>query len=722
MSYSPWMGHLMVGGTPGNYGTVKFLLDETDAAADHGFRVQVAIAGQGRDPASFEVEVFTNLNRRDFARLHEAVDQANQPTSYWISHPMQHAGQSFGNLVYTADLAVRKCGAYRLTARYRLRGSSTWWWHNDFTPFAGAGRQRDCAVLVSPRKAATVSLYEANALTIEATQGGDYENRSTLDDFLSTHDFDGFNPFHVGYIRATLGFNALWLMPVSPHTRWRWDAQAWNWGPNDSPGSPYASRDYWSINPWLADNSEPARAMQLFQWVVEEAEAAGVDVFVDVALNHAGRDVIYGEGAVRLGLCAAGERDAWIREVRPVWCTRGVEFRDGWAVPHYRLPAANGFECAVWAPADRLGEHVWDDANVDWFFGNYSALGPKPFGDARDYWGNPARHKDPDGNAEDERDLFYTPLDGDSETAKLWRYFAFLFPYWIEQTQGRLAGTRADFAQGLPNHAWEFIVNTTRQARWDFIFLAEVLDPDRVQYRLNKVFDVLTTKDHHLYRRTDVTMPELFASLEAEAGLFGGEALVMHNGTSHDEEGNPERWVMTARYAVAASLYGVPMVFMGQPLGQGHKQAFRESWAHMYDWWTAPDEERSAIAGMYKRINDARNASPELMERQRYFLSTRAGGFRDRIFSVARWIDTGSTDSVVLVFVNLSSTDGDASTFRIPDVIRLAGEYQAVNLVADDPGAHLWPASRTAQDIYTNGVFVQFSLPNEVQYLRLVRV
>ncbi len=583
-------------------------------------------------------------------------------------------------------------------------------------------RHRDCAIVVSPRKAATVRLYEANALTVEATQGGDYENRSTLDDFLSTHDFDAFNPFHVGYVSSTLGFNTLWLMPIFPQTRWCWDRVHWTWGANQSPGSPYAARDYWSVNPWLADNAEPERALELFRLLVEEADAAGVDVFLDVALNHAGRDVVFGEGAVELGLCSAAERDAWIREVRPGWCTRGVEFRDGWAVPHYRSPAANGFECAVWAPGDRLNEHVWDDANVDWFFGDYSSLGPKPFQQAHDYHGRPVAHADGRGSAEDERDLFYTDLSAAQQTADLWRYFAQLFPFWLKQTAGKLAGIRADFAQGLPNPLWEYIVNKTRQARWDFVFLAEVLDPDCIQYRLNKVFDVLTTKDHYLYRKSDLSMSEVFGSLEAEARLFGADCIVMHNGTSHDEEGNPDQWVMTARYAVAAALYGAPMVFMGQPLGQGAKLAFREAWVNLYDQWSQFDPERESVARMYLRINSARMHAPELTATQRYFLSTMQGGFAERIFAVARWRDAGAVDSVVLACVNLNAAEGGAATFRLPDGLRLEGQYQAVNLVAADPHGPLWPAARSAADLRAHGVYVQFSLPNEVQYLRLTNV
>lgn len=35
---------------------------------------------------------------------------------------------------------------------------------------------------------------------------------------------------------------------------------------------------------------------------------------------------------------------------------------------------------------------------------------------------------------------------------------------------------------------------------------------------------------------------------------------------------------MAARYAVAAASYGVPMVYMGQPLGVPYKVDFQNSW------------------------------------------------------------------------------------------------------------------------------------------------
>lgn len=709
--YRPWMGNLTVDRLSGNYGTRKYFLDET-ISPRKSIEVQVEIAAGGFAPEDFQVEVFTNLNRRDHVKPFEPLAESGNASSYWMNLPMVFSGRKGDNFVFQTAIQLQKCGAYRLTTRFRLSGSREFWWHNDFRPTPDADmKQRDCAVVVSPAKAASLRIYEANALSVEALHGGDFQNRSTLEDFLPGNDYDDFNPFDLEYIVRTLGFNTLWLMPIFPNTRWRWNMEENRWAENDRPGSPYAARDYFSVNPWLSRSCSARESMGLFRKLVEQAENIGLDVFLDVAFNHAGRDVVFGEGGVKAGLCRPGESSAWIRDVRPSFCTRGSEQGFCGVVPHYRERATDSFSCALYAPADRLDEHVWDDANVDWFFGDYSALGPKPW-----------KFHDPRGSAEDERDLFYTDLSRDRETLEIWRFFAHIIPFWLEKTGNKLAGIRADFAQGLPNRLWEFIVNTTRNKRWDFVFLAEVLDPDKVQYRLNRVFDVVGTVDHGLYRSEGVTMGELVSSLERESGVFGDSALFMHNGTSHDEEGGSDRWGMVGRYAVAAAMFGVPMVFMGQPLGVSGKLPFRDKFADMYEVWTSPDAERGAVAKLYRRINRARQSSPELTGPNRRFLPLMTGGFHHRIFSVARWVSEGTLDSVVLVFVNLNTRGCENGVFRFPGELCLSGFYKALNLVSDHPGANFWSAPRSAKEIYRDGVCVQFTFPNEIQFLRLQKV
>ncbi|MFA5352854.1 MAG: hypothetical protein WC291_01360 [Thermodesulfovibrionales bacterium] len=703
---APWMGHLVIrdstawpDGRAGNYGTVKYFIDEA-VNETIPLQVYVQVYGDGHPQTEIEAQVFTNLNRRDQAKVWEDASQAGLSNSYYATYPMAYVGQSGNNYIYRADLTVQKTGIYRLTARFRINNGQ-WQWHNA-SQFDGTA-QRDCAVVVSPKKVLGLSIYEVNPLVVEALPGGSFGNRSSFEDFTD-HDTDGFDPFSVGYVRNSLGFNTLWLMPIHPVTQERWEPNQKQWIANYSPGSPYATRNYWAVSEALSDQNNEAAALSEFLYTVDKAEELGLNVFIDMALNHAGRDVVYGKGAVDLGLAQAGEINSRIVTSRPAWCSNGGD---------YRRHAGSTAEVALYAPSDRLGEHSWYDAGGDWFFGDYSSLGPKPgFGDT---W---------QGGALDERDLLYTdlnPVGGhDFEVENLWNYFAYLLPYWLDRTGNKLDGIRADFAQGLPPQAWEYIINKTRQRKWDFIFLGEALDPDQVRYRVNRHFDLITTVDHWLYRKNDVTMSQLVGSLESEAGLYGYNAAIMHNGTSHDEEGNGNCWLMLARYAVASSMYGVPMAYMGQPLCVPQKVDFQQSWQDLKQYW---DSANSHVYTVYRRINKARDDNAALRSTNRYFLSKQyGGGFNENIFSAARWEGT----NLLLVFVNLRDQPLGPEIFGIPGAVPLDKSpgvtYQAYNLVADDPNAPLWPQPRTAADIYQNGVYVKFNFPNETQYLRLKKI
>jgi hypothetical protein len=430
-----------------------------------------------------------------------------------------------------------------------------------------------------------------------------------------------------------------------------------------------------------------------------------LNIFIDVALNHAGRDVVYGKGAVDLGLATPAQEQHEIRSSRSAWGTH----RDD-----YRRHADNEAALALYAPADRGGEHQWFDAGMDWYYGDYSSLGPKPA---------PGRDTSR-GSAEDERDLVYTDLDPsgghDFEVENLWNYFAHLFPYWLDRTANKLDGIRADFAQGLPPQAWEYIINKTRQKKWDFIFLAEALDPDPIRYRVNRHFDLLTTVNHEFYRKDTVTMSELRGSLEFEASLYGYNAVVLHNGTSHDESGNPNVWLMAARYAVAAAVHGVPMMYMSQPLGVPDQIDFKSSWQNLKGYW---DQARPDVARMYRRINVSREQNPALRSTNRYFLEKQTGGgVNENIFSVARW----AGQNIVLAFVNLRDQPIDPEVFAIPNAVPLAQSqnvrYQAYNLLADDPTSPLWPQPQSGADLHRNGIFVRFSYANEAQYISLKAV
>lgn len=734
-----WMGALTLydriawaGGKAGNYGTLKYFLNE-DAGETIPIDVTVEVIADGAAAAQLQVELYSNLNRRDQAKVFESRADAGRADSYFMTYPMAFVEtRPNGHHVYRATLQATRCGAYRLTARFRVNGGA-WQWHNDFE--AGGARQRDCAIVVSPSKARDLTIYEVNPLVVEAEPGGGFDQRSTFEDFTD-HDADAFDPFSLEYVKNELGFNTMWIMPVFPVTQWRWRPNEWrddgsaeqkvgwmqngSWVGNFSPGSPYSTRSYCAVDARHGAANNEAAALAEFQYLVGKAEELGLNVFVDVAFNHAGRDVVLGPVAAEQNYCLPAQVNNSIRSMKPRWCTRG----SSWAEPFYREAAANEAGAAHWAPADRKAEHVWMDANTDFFFGDYSSLGPK-----QGVW------LDRLGWPENEQDLMYTDLGAAAaaNVREVWTYFANILPYWLELTDNRLDGIRADFAQGLPPQAWEYIINVTRQSKWDFIFLAEVLDPDQVQYRANRHFDILTTKEHGHYRNDDVQMSWIAGAQHFEANdLFGPNAVVMRNGTSHDEGGNGNQWPMMARYAVCAASYGAPMVFMGQPLGVSYKINFESAWENIqWHWQNRNDED---VNDMYRRINRARESEAALRSFRREFLRRRdGGGYNESIFSVAAWSDplklwifTLPARSIVLAFVNLDTDGTPADRYAIPPGLPLLDStaeftiyYQAYNVVAEEPDRPVWDDPRTTEDIRANGVGVVFRLPNEVQYLAL---
>ncbi len=120
------------------------------------------------------VQVYTNLNRRDYATLSYtdgygiATQEGIQPPSgnvvgtddshYYKAYVMPAATGG-----YQITLNANKTGAYRLTARYKLTTDSTTWHY-----YTTSGR-RDHAIVVSPTQSRNINLYELNTLNVDAT-------------------------------------------------------------------------------------------------------------------------------------------------------------------------------------------------------------------------------------------------------------------------------------------------------------------------------------------------------------------------------------------------------------------------------------------------------------------------------------------------------------------------------------------------------------------------
>ncbi len=176
--FSDGSGDLTVNGTTADYTTSKFFLDE----ADPDDEITVEVAYHAPDDADI-VELFTNFGRRDHAD--DDTDGDGWPdgmippdgskvtaaatyeakAGYWQAIPMKK-----GTGAYVKTLSTRKCGVYRITARYGYvqNGVTNWVWYSQNPDPEGSPR-RDHVVVISPKKAMQQTMYELNVLTTKAT-------------------------------------------------------------------------------------------------------------------------------------------------------------------------------------------------------------------------------------------------------------------------------------------------------------------------------------------------------------------------------------------------------------------------------------------------------------------------------------------------------------------------------------------------------------------------
>jgi len=701
---------LTVNGVDADYTTTKIFVDEVagDAVPLHVvFRPNVA------DVNATSVQVFTNVNRRDRAERDangDGIDDGivspsgdlvgTNDTHYYRAYAMRPTGNP-GEFGVTLD--ARKTGAYRLTARYQLTTNPRAWRY-----YTDEGR-RDHAITVSPKTTRNIVMYELNTITIESTLDGinpTFGTRSTFDDLLGapetfsdvngnrTHDggepfrdtngngiydaptgrlssfpdTDGFDPVNLTYLKE-LGVNWLWFQPIHPQgIEGRQDDP--ETGQPYEVGSPYAVKNFFEIAALMGSDTTEADARLEFQNFVRESDAAGMQIMLDAPFNHTAHDAEVSHQGTRLfGGTATSQ-------------FRNTELRVFSRANDYCERADRAHPNPALAP-DRDDFGKFRDT-FDVFFGRYSAL--------------VCRNPQDNGQYRDTRDSFddasLLGTDG-SVTRNVWKYFSEYLLYWLTQT-GCPAGTsladqavagidglRADFGQGLPPRAWEYIINRTRTRKWAFVFMAESLDGDAVTYRSNRHFDVLNEKIVFEFQQAR-TSSDYRRIYEARRDAYG-ESLVLLNTTSHDEGNYADPFQALIRFCANGSVDGVPMIFYGQEIGiagstfgfSKYELNFEKRIPHFKKFnalkqaWDDNTFVLDQLYPVYQAVAQARHLSPALRSSNRVFLSQVGGGAQPNIFAVAKFEKKNgaptSSNDIVFAFTNLDRDHDQQGTFSIND-------------------------------------------------------
>lgn len=698
---------LTVNGLSANYTTTKLFVDEIA-----GDSIPLNIVFQPGEANITSAEVFTNVNRRDRADLDADSDgypdgisgpdgatiAAGDDSHYFKAYAMTNAGGG----TYTLTLPANKTGAYRMTARWKVSGDPNWRWYTN-----GGANRRDHAITVSPKDARDISLYEINVLNIEATDDT-FANRSTIEDMHNAPGalHNGNNRWDLDYLKS-LGLNWLWFQPIHPAARdGREPFGGWGSGnPPYEPGSPYAVKNFFEVSPIftrnftgnpfnnadLIDPSNRAAAMTAWNNFVTAADSKEVGIMLDAPFNHTAFDVELSQAGVDL-FQPDGSTWAPADEIR----SREARFFSNSA--NYGNRASNSGNIA--AGPDRFDFGKWNDVK-DVFFGRYDALvetDAEPERSSYTSEGDWFDASDSDWTAND----FIQGGQNRNVTRRVWQYFARYGVHWLEKTrpagQNRnsetepglttaqryawdkrgIDGLRCDFGQGLPPQAWEYIINSARSKKWNFVMMSESLDGGAVTYRSNRHFDILNE---------NIVFPLASASTNADyRNIFEsrrsayGQGLVLINNVSHDEENYSDPWQALIRYSVAGTMDGVPMIFPGQELGisktfgyNHYEVNFGKTIPHfkrfnsMQPAWNDTNLGSDQLFPVYAGMGAARNFSPALRSSNRWFLD--GTGFNNKIHAVAKYEAANASPAfsdVVLAFSNLDRNANQQDQFRIP--------------------------------------------------------
>jgi len=748
---------LTVNGINADYTTEHFFIDEN---AGDSAPIQVLFSPNTNNVV--ECDAFSNLNRRDRASMDangDGIEDGILPpdgntiaTGDDNNYYKAYAMTSQGNGQYAFTLYATNCGAYRLTARYKIAGNTNWFWYG----------QRDHCIVVSPGKARNITMYELNAMNIGA-QGTGQGDRSTFTDLYNgpgSRPYDAVtNRVNLQYFQ-NLGVNWLWFQPIHPIGVVNRQTDP-NTGQPYTVGSPYSVKNFFQVNPLLGKSDTRGEAMQEFTNFVAAADAAGINVMLDEPFNHSSWDCeLDALGTNYFAPTASPTNVIMNSEAR--FYSRANEYDE----------RANSAGNVAQAP-DRYDFGKWTDV-ADIYFGRYAALVP---------------NQSQSGNYTSEADWFDYSIGSENSagsgnghfdqiTQNVWRYFANCILYWLDQTgcptntpaslsYKGIDGVRADFGQGLPPQCWEYIINKVRSRKWDFVFMTESLDGGAVTYRSNRHFDILN--ENLIFDLQSASSANDYRNAFDSRRNSYGQGLVLLNNVSHDEESYSDPYEALVRYMACSTIDGAPMIFYGEELGistdfgfDAYQLNFGKNIPNfmVYNDLQPIFNPANRNYGLdqlwpvYAAVNQARQFSAALKSSNRYYLNqTGSETPQSNIFSVAKYQMANAAPNfsdVVFAFTPLDRNNTQAGNFDVNVTqngsnlfgIQSNRLYNVRNIsayTAIDPNRRnywLWnngSGGIAGSNILANGIFVSLnpvptsnagwsSAPFEAQYLKLYDV
>ena len=456
-------------------------------------------------------------------------------------------------------------------------------------------------------------------------------------------------------------------------------------------GSPYAVKDYYNVNPDLAENVE--QRLKEFQALIKRTHEAGLKAIIDIVPNHVARN--YHSISKPEGIRDFGEDD----DISVVYHVNNNFYYNPNEV--FKVPVwGNGY-----SPLGNEKHPLKDDYFIEkpakWT-GNGSRLSQPDMNDWYEtvkvnYGISPEGKKDfedlPEGfdneNYEEHFDFWK-----DKTVPNSWIMFRDIALYWLDMG---VDGFRYDMAEMVPVEFWSFMNSSIKMKNPNAFLLAEVYNPalyrdyikkGKMDYLYDKVQLYDTIKSVMQGKgKTDHILP-IFDDLKDI------EHHMLHFLENHDEQrlaslgfaGNAKKG-MPAMVVSATSTTAPTMIYFGQEVGEdgsenaGFGSSTRTSifdyvgvpahqrWVNnkQFDGGQLTSEEKD-LRDFYKRLlNFTINSSALTRNYQDIHLYNRehARGYSDKILSFVRWSDSEK----LIIVSNFDDNNGTEFELKIPNSI-----------------------------------------------------
>ncbi len=456
-------------------------------------------------------------------------------------------------------------------------------------------------------------------------------------------------------------------------------------------GSPYAVKDYYSVNPDLADN--PEKRLEEFQALIGRSHAAGLKVIIDIVPNHVARN--YEGKTTPEGHKAFGATDdSWVEYKRDndFYYIVDAEFK----VPEWR----NGYQ-PLGGEQKNLSHGTFREVPAKWT-GNGSRLAQPNFDD----WYETVKINygvKPDGTHDfdnlpddfDSRDYKeHFKFWSDKEVPNSWIKFKDIALYWL--TMG-VDGFRFDMAEMVPVEFWSYLNSHIKTQNPHAFLLAEVYNPALYRDYIRKgkmdyLYDKVGLYDSLKHIMAGYGWTDHIGTIQSE--LKDIEHHMLHFLENHDEQriASPEfagdpRLALPAMVLSATISTAPTMIYFGQEVGEpaeekaGFGSPSRTSifdyigvpnfqrWVNnkMFDGGQSTPEEKT-LRDFYKRLLNFTIQSDALMGAYKeihYFNKENTEGYNHKVFSYCRW----SENEKLLVLTNFDAENGYKFDIKIPQNI-----------------------------------------------------